>query len=33
MPVGSEADRLAISITFAGLNSFLGNYVGEFLVS
>ena len=29
--VGSEADRLAISITFAGLNSFLGNYVGEFL--
>jgi drug/metabolite transporter (DMT)-like permease len=29
--VGSEADRVAISTTFAGLNSFLGNYVGEFL--
>jgi hypothetical protein len=28
---GSEADRMAISATFAGLNSFLGNYVGEFL--
>jgi uncharacterized protein with PQ loop repeat len=29
--VGSEADRIAITATFAGLNSFLGNYVGEFL--
>jgi hypothetical protein len=29
--VASEADRVAISTTFAGLNSFLGNYVGEFL--
>jgi hypothetical protein len=29
--VGGEADRVAISATFAGLNSFLGNYVGEFL--
>ena len=28
---GAEADRSAISATFAGLNSFLGNYVGEFL--
>ena len=28
---GPEADRSAISATFAGLNSFLGNYVGEFL--
>jgi hypothetical protein len=28
---GSEADRMAISATFAGLNSFLGNYLGEFL--
>jgi len=28
---GTDADRLAISATFAGLNSFLGNYVGEFL--
>ena len=26
-----EADRTAIAATFAGLNSFLGNYVGEFL--
>jgi hypothetical protein len=26
-----EAERLAISATFAGLNSFLGNYIGEFL--
>lgn len=29
--VGTEADRTAIGTTFAGLNSFLGNYVGEFL--
>lgn len=29
--VGGEAERLAISATFAGLNSFLGNYIGEFL--
>jgi hypothetical protein len=28
---GSVADRTAIDATFAGLNSFLGNYVGEFL--
>ena len=28
---GSEAERVAISAVFAGLNSFLGNYVGEFL--
>jgi len=28
---GTEAERLAISATFAGLNAFLGNYVGEFL--
>jgi len=28
---GTETDRMAISVTFAGLNSFLGNYVGEFL--
>jgi hypothetical protein len=28
---GSAADRTAIDATFAGLNSFLGNYVGEFL--
>jgi hypothetical protein len=28
---GTEADRTAIGATFAGLNSFLGNYVGEFL--
>jgi len=28
---GSEADRGAIGAIFAGLNSFLGNYVGEFL--
>jgi hypothetical protein len=28
---GTEADRMAISAIFAGLNSFLGNYVGEFL--
>lgn len=28
---GTEADRAAISAVFAGLNSFLGNYVGEFL--
>lgn len=28
---GTDADRMAISTTFAGLNSFLGNYVGEFL--
>lgn len=28
---GAEADRTAIGATFAGLNSFLGNYVGEFL--
>jgi hypothetical protein len=26
-----EAERSAISATFAGLNSFLGNYIGEFL--
>jgi hypothetical protein len=29
--VGTEADRAAIGAVFAGLNSFLGNYVGEFL--
>jgi hypothetical protein len=28
---GTEAERLAISATFAGLNAFLGNYIGEFL--
>jgi len=28
---GTEADRAAIGTVFAGLNSFLGNYVGEFL--
>lgn len=28
---GTEADRVAIGATFAGLNSFLGNYIGEFL--
>ena len=28
---GTDADRTAIAATFAGLNSFLGNYVGEFL--
>jgi hypothetical protein len=28
---GTEAERLAISATFDGLNSFFGNYVGEFL--
>jgi hypothetical protein len=28
---GSDSDRTAIAATFAGLNSFLGNYVGEFL--
>jgi uncharacterized protein DUF4386 len=28
---GTETDRAAIGATFAGLNSFLGNYVGEFL--
>jgi hypothetical protein len=28
---GSAADRTAIDAMFAGLNSFLGNYVGEFL--
>jgi drug/metabolite transporter (DMT)-like permease len=28
---GTEADRAAIGVIFAGLNSFLGNYVGEFL--
>lgn len=28
---GTEADRTAIGATFVGLNSFLGNYVGEFL--
>ena len=28
---GSAADRTAIDATFAGLNSFLGNYIGEFL--
>jgi len=28
---GGEADRAVIGATFAGLNSFLGNYVGEFL--
>ena len=28
---GTEADRAAIGAIFAGLNSFLGNYVGEFL--
>jgi hypothetical protein len=28
---GTEVDRTAIGATFAGLNSFLGNYVGEFL--
>ena len=29
--VGTDADRVAIGAIFAGLNSFLGNYVGEFL--
>jgi hypothetical protein len=29
--VGTDAERMAIGATFAGLNSFLGNYVGEFL--
>jgi hypothetical protein len=29
--IGTEADRTAIGATFTGLNSFLGNYVGEFL--
>ncbi|MDP9200364.1 MAG: DUF4386 domain-containing protein [Gemmatimonadota bacterium] len=28
---GTEADRMAIDATFTGVNSFLGNYVGEFL--
>lgn len=28
---GTEADRAVISAIFAGLNSLLGNYVGEFL--
>ena len=28
---GTDAERAAISSVFAGLNSFLGNYVGEFL--
>src|SRR4051812_35834652 len=28
---GTEAERAGISAVFAGLNSFLGNYVGEFL--
>jgi hypothetical protein len=28
---GSAADRTVIDATFAGLNSFLGNYIGEFL--
>jgi hypothetical protein len=28
---GTEAERLAIAATFTGLNSFLGNYIGEFL--
>lgn len=28
---GTEAERAGIAATFAGLNSFLGNYVGEFL--
>jgi hypothetical protein len=28
---GAETERAAISVLFAGLNSFLGNYVGEFL--
>jgi hypothetical protein len=28
---GSAADRTAVDAIFAGLNSFLGNYVGEFL--
>ena len=28
---GSAADRTSIDATFAGLNSFLGNYIGEFL--
>lgn len=29
--IGGDADRTAIAAVFAGLNSFLGNYVGEFL--
>jgi hypothetical protein len=29
--IGTDADKAAISVVFAGLNSFLGNYVGEFL--
>jgi hypothetical protein len=28
---GNEGDQAAIATTFAGLNSFLGNYIGEFL--
>jgi hypothetical protein len=28
---GTDAERTAIGVTFAGLNSFLGNYIGEFL--
>ena len=28
---GSAVDQTAIDATFAGLNSFLGNYIGEFL--
>lgn len=28
---GTDPERTAIGVTFAGLNSFLGNYVGEFL--
>jgi hypothetical protein len=28
---GAEAERLAIGTVFAGLNTFLGNYIGEFL--
>jgi drug/metabolite transporter (DMT)-like permease len=29
--IGTDADRTAIGAMFAGLNSLLGNYVGEFL--
>ena len=28
---GGDAERLALGAVFAGLNSFLGNYIGEFL--
>ena len=29
--IGSETDKAAITVVFDGLNSFLGNYIGEFL--